>query len=389
MHFADATVPKVNVVIGKAFGSAYVTMNSKAVGADMVYAWPDAEIGMMDANQAAKIMYADADAATIREKAAEYKNLQSSPLSAAKRGYVDTIIEAADTRKYVIGAFEMLFTKREDRPAKKHGTVREVRQSEEKISVLLCVLVAMLCFTACGSKKENLQYDKSTITQATDFLIEYCNSADADTIEQWNKMTDFQIESQLNQAGVPFTKDSFLAALDAWQQGTKECGEYVSHGDYKFEPSSDELKVTASAKFKDRDADITFVFDEDLYLDSTTIDAHYSIGEIMEKAGLNTILGMGTVFVILIFISILISLFKYIPALEEKFKNKGKAESTQEAAPAPAAVAAPVVEEASNDDELAAVISAAIAAYEAEAGGSTDGFVVRSIKRRPSNKWHA
>ena len=124
-------------------------------------------------------------------------------------------------------------------------------------------------------------------------------------------------------------------------------------------------------------------------LDSTTIDAHYSIGEIMEKAGLNTILGMGTVFVILIFISILISLFKYIPALEAKFKNKGKAESTQEAAPAPAAVAAPVVEEASNDDELAAVISAAIAAYEAEAGGSTDGFVVRSIKRRPSNKWHA
>ena len=258
---------------------------------------------------------------------------------------------------------------------------------KKKISVLLCVLVAMLCFTACGSKKENLQYDKSTIKQATDFLIEYCNSADADTIEQWNKMTDFQIESQLNQAGVPFTKDSFLAALDAWQQGTKECGEYVSHGDYKFEPSSDELKVTASAKFKDRDADITFVFDEDLYLDSTTIDAHYSIGEIMEKAGLNTILGMGTVFVILIFISILISLFKYIPALEEKFKNKGKAESTQEAAPA--AVAAPVVEEASNDDELAAVISAAIAAYEAEAGGSTDGFVVRSIKRRPSNKWHA
>ena len=121
--FADATVPKVNVVIGKAFGSAYVTMNSKAVGADTVYAWPEAEIGMMDANQAAKIMYADADAATIREKAAEYKNLQSSPLSAAKRGYVDTIIEAADTRKYVIGAFEMLFTKREDRPVKKHGTV--------------------------------------------------------------------------------------------------------------------------------------------------------------------------------------------------------------------------------------------------------------------------
>ncbi len=188
-------------------------------------------------------------------------------------------------------------------------------------------------------------------------------------------------------AGVPVRRTVSLQLWTLAGAGTKECGEYVSHGDYKFEASSDELTVTTSAKFKDRDADITFVFDE-IYLDSTTIDAHYSIGEIMEKAGLNTILGMGTVFVILIFISILISLFKYIPALTEKFKNKGKAESTQEAAPAPAAVAAPVVEEASNDDELAAVISAAIAAYEAEAGGSTDGFVV-SIKRRPSNKWHA
>ena len=121
--FANATVPKVNVVIGKAFGTAYVSMNSKSVGADMVYAWSNAEIGMMDAALAAKIMYAGADAATLKEKAAEYKELQSSPLSAARRGYVDTIIEPEDTRKYVIGAFEMLFTKREDRPMKKHGTV--------------------------------------------------------------------------------------------------------------------------------------------------------------------------------------------------------------------------------------------------------------------------
>lgn len=121
--FTNATVPKVNVIVGKAFGSAYVSMNSKSIGADLVYAWPTAEIGMMDAKLAAQIMYADADAETLNEKAAEYKELQSSPNSAAARGYVDAIIEPADTRKYVIGAFEMLFTKREDRPAKKHGTV--------------------------------------------------------------------------------------------------------------------------------------------------------------------------------------------------------------------------------------------------------------------------
>ncbi|MGI6069947.1 MAG: acyl-CoA carboxylase subunit beta [Blautia sp.] len=121
--FAEATVPKVNVVVGKAYGSAYVAMNSKAIGADMVFAWPNAEIGTMDAKMAAKVMYADADAVTLNEKAQEYAALQSNVESAARRGYVDTVIEAADTRKYVIGAFEMLFTKREDRPAKKHGSV--------------------------------------------------------------------------------------------------------------------------------------------------------------------------------------------------------------------------------------------------------------------------
>lgn len=121
--FADATVPKVNVIIGSAFGSAYVAMNSKAIGADMTFAWEDAKIGMMEPKLAAKIMYADADAAVINEKAAEYASLQSSAMAAAKRGYVDTLIEAQDTRKYVIGALEMLFTKREDRPSKKHGTV--------------------------------------------------------------------------------------------------------------------------------------------------------------------------------------------------------------------------------------------------------------------------
>ena len=121
--FASATVPKVNVVIGKAYGTAYVAMNSKSVGADIVYAWDNAEIGMMDASMAAKIMYPGSEASVINEKAAEYRELQSSVESAAARGYVDTVIAPVDTRKYVIGAFEMLFTKREDRPAKKHGTV--------------------------------------------------------------------------------------------------------------------------------------------------------------------------------------------------------------------------------------------------------------------------
>ncbi len=86
-------------------------------------AWDSASIGMMDAELAAKIIYEGKGADVIKEKAAAYQQLQTSVTSAARRGYVDQIISAADTRKYVIGAFEMLFTKREEHPNKKHGTV--------------------------------------------------------------------------------------------------------------------------------------------------------------------------------------------------------------------------------------------------------------------------
>ncbi len=121
--FANATVPKVNVIIGKAFGSAYITMNSKHIGADMVFALPGAEIGMMDADLAAQIMYSGKDMKEIKEKAQEYASLQSSAEAAARRGYVDSIIEPAAVRKHVIYSFEMLFTKSESRPAKKHGSI--------------------------------------------------------------------------------------------------------------------------------------------------------------------------------------------------------------------------------------------------------------------------
>ena len=95
--FASATVPKVNVVVGKAYGSAYNVMNSKATGADITYAWPDAKIGTMDAKLAAKIICDGQDSAAIDACAKEYEAGQTSAESAARRGYVDQIIEAADT----------------------------------------------------------------------------------------------------------------------------------------------------------------------------------------------------------------------------------------------------------------------------------------------------
>lgn len=121
--FANANVPKVNLICGEAFGSSYITMNSKHVGADMVFALEDAKIGMMDAKLAVQIMYAGASETEQKEKAAEYDALQSSAVAAAKRGYVDAIVAPDAVRQQLVYAFEMLSTKREARPSKKHGTI--------------------------------------------------------------------------------------------------------------------------------------------------------------------------------------------------------------------------------------------------------------------------
>ena len=125
--FGNATVPKINVIVEEAFGSAYVVMNSKGLGADLVYAWKEAKIGMMNAESAAKIIYSNEIKesnnfnAIIAEKSEAYEKLQLSAVSAANRGYVDSLIDPQETRKYLIDAVEMLLTKRDELPYKKHG----------------------------------------------------------------------------------------------------------------------------------------------------------------------------------------------------------------------------------------------------------------------------
>ena len=119
--FANASVPKVNVIYGDVYGSAVSVMNSKALGCDMTFAWDNAKVGMMDAKLAAQIIADGKSEDEVKKTEDEYKALQNSIDSYARRGYADTVISADDTRKYVIGALDMLFTKREDRPLKKHG----------------------------------------------------------------------------------------------------------------------------------------------------------------------------------------------------------------------------------------------------------------------------
>ena len=127
--FSEATVPKINIIVRKAYGGAYIAMNSKHLGADIVFAWPTAEIAVMGPDGAANIIFrkeiseAEDPAAVRNQKIEEYRNKFSNPYVAAARGYVDDVIEPSTTRIRIVNALAMLASKRENRPAKKHGNI--------------------------------------------------------------------------------------------------------------------------------------------------------------------------------------------------------------------------------------------------------------------------
>jgi acetyl-CoA carboxylase carboxyltransferase component len=127
--YSEATVPKLTVIVRKAYGGAYIAMCSRHLGADQVFAWPSAEIAVMGPDGAANIIFkkdideASDPAAKRKEKIEEYKHNFANPYKAALRGYVDDVIDPSDTRKRLAGALAMLLGKRESRPAKKHSNM--------------------------------------------------------------------------------------------------------------------------------------------------------------------------------------------------------------------------------------------------------------------------
>lgn len=125
--YSEATVPKVTLIVRKAYGGAYLAMCSKDLGADIVLAWPTAEIAVMGPDGAANIVFkneiksSDDPVAARNEKIKEYRENFANPYRAASRGYVDDVILPSETRPRLISAFDMLMSKRESRPSKKHG----------------------------------------------------------------------------------------------------------------------------------------------------------------------------------------------------------------------------------------------------------------------------
>jgi len=270
----------------------------------------------------------------------------------------------------------------------------EVRQLKKKISLLLCILMTVLVFAGCSGKGaegiSDEQQDSAKVI--SEYMVGMFASMGDEGLTQFMEMSDYELNYQLmamnyqnEQYGMPSVQvdgETFISMIKAWQAAEDECGTFVDNGDYSVEEKNTGLVVSTMANFEDRKATIAFTFDEELQLDSLDVSAKYTLGEVLKKAGLNTLLGMGTVFVVLIFLAFIISLMKYIPMFMDKLQKKGK-EKPVETKSEEVAVES---EDVTDDLELVAVITAAIAASEET---STDGFVVRSIKkRRPSNNWN-
>lgn len=250
-----------------------------------------------------------------------------------------------------------------------------MKQRWKKIGSLVSIGVLVFSLSACGQTKDEINAKvQENLYQGTVGTVQALVQYDTATIEQ-------SIEENPNMDD--FTKNAFTS----WADSSEELGALV---EIKEADAEDVIKkdgskyvVTLQAEFENRDATVEMVYDGKLNAESVGFSANYTMGEKMKDAVMNAIVGLATVFIMLIFLSFVISLMKYVPKLEAALTKKKTPETAL--APVPVQETVPAAEEELVDDgALVAVIAAAIAAAE---NTSTDSFVVRSIRKSNRRSW--
>ncbi len=241
----------------------------------------------------------------------------------------------------------------------------------KKLLVILGMIACMAGLVACGEEEKAVE---GPITE------EQAVEIGSTIVEQMNMIVGGDaVEQYVDQ---PVLYNGFLG----WQSALEDIGTFegTNGGTAKFD--EEEVVISINVLGSSHDAVVEIILSDDLmsYIGITT-NVEYSTGEIMAKAAMNTVIGMGTVFVVLILISLIISCFTLVSKIEEKQKKKAESSAPAPVVAAPVVPQAAVKEELADDTELVAVIAAAVAAYEGAA--STDGFVVRSIRKSNKTKW--
>jgi sodium pump decarboxylase gamma subunit len=251
-----------------------------------------------------------------------------------------------------------------------------MKKNIKKLLVLLCMVACVFGVTACGSdtkqtSQKTLQYDEAGVKEFVRQIIGELSS-----------YTDEQLE--MIKEG-PNMDEGTVGLIDAWMKVREELGEYREIISFSTSSTAKTFIVDAELKYSKRDAELNIIFNEESVISSSFLNVKYSLAEKMGRAGLNTVIGMGTVFAVLIFLTCLFSVFKVINKIENKAKNNVIApEIVSESVDNAIAQIIQKEEEELNDLELVSVITAAIAAYE---GTPADGLVVRSIKKSNKSKW--
>ncbi|MCM1211776.1 MAG: OadG family protein [Blautia sp.] len=247
----------------------------------------------------------------------------------------------------------------------------------KKWLLVLGIITCMAGLTACGQQEQQEMPNMLSEQEATKLASDWANDISQVVARQMEG--DFIALAEQN----GWDTAVFEGAFESWKSASEDMGNYeevieVTENSMVGEMHNDtnypvEGTIVFRVKGSKHNATVELVYENYMPVTIST-NVEYTFAENMQKAALNTVLGMGTVFVILILISLIISAFGLIPKLV-----KPKKQPEEEKKSAPVAVQAPVEEDLSDDLELAAVIAAAVAAY--EGSGSTDGFVVRSIRK--------
>lgn len=262
----------------------------------------------------------------------------------------------------------------------------------KKFKLILCLCACVLGLSACGQNEEKvLDVDVATNLEAeTQSIITECLAQfDSDQAEQFADMGSEYMEYVFsNYFNIQVEGNAIVGGMTSWSSALDEMGAFkdITGMSAAYDDQGSDIIVTVNIAGEKRTAQVEAIYEDDLHhtLSSLTTNVDYTFGEKMGKAGLNTLMGMGTVFIVLILIAWIIGLFKYIPEIQAKFA-KNKTEETKAAADT--AIAQIIEKEEQTDDlELIAVITAAIAA--SGESGSADDFVVRSIRRKANSQWN-
>ena len=260
----------------------------------------------------------------------------------------------------------------------------------KKFLTLICMIACIFGLTACGGDEQQVlsEYEMEKVTDAQNLAISkvipvLLSNMDDKSVAFLERYTLDEITDVMDEAfGLNITGYVTNSAIESFRSAVTETGAISSGiGEVTSRIDDDTIIVEVGVKGEKKDAVVEIIFSNDKFLaiESVSMNPVSTMGDLMVKAALNTVIGMGTVFAVLILISLIISCFGFIPKIQASMAKKKPAEAVVESTAVQSTVQEETVDE-TDDLELVAVIAAAVAACQGAA--STDGFVVRSIRRR-------